>query len=59
VVARDAVTAADVRARMAAQIDPAAAAARADFIIENDADLATLELRARKVYDALLEAPTR
>ena len=38
---------------MAAQIDPAAAARLADFTIANDADLPTLEHRARDVYDAL------
>jgi dephospho-CoA kinase len=53
VTARDGLSADDVRARMAAQIDPAAAARLADFTIANDADLPTLEHRARDVYDAL------
>lgn len=53
VVARDGVTPAEVKARMAAQIDPRSAAALADFVIENDADLTVLEPRARRVYEAL------
>jgi len=53
VVARDGFTADDVLARMAAQIDPEHAAAMANFVIDNDGDVATLERRARSVYDAL------
>jgi dephospho-CoA kinase len=53
VMARDGLTPAEVEARIAAQIDPQRAAALADFVIENDADIATLEARARRVYDAL------
>ncbi len=53
VVARDGLTPAEVEARIAAQIDPLRAAALADFVIENDADIAALEVRARTVYDAL------
>jgi dephospho-CoA kinase len=53
VMARDGLNPADVEARIAAQIDPQRAAALADFVIENDADIATLEARARHVYDAL------
>jgi dephospho-CoA kinase len=53
VMARDGLNPADVEARIAAQIDPQRAAALADFVIENDADIATLEARARRVYDAL------
>jgi len=53
VVARDGLRPDDVRARMAAQIDPERAAAMADFIIENDADIAALEQRARAVYEHL------
>ncbi len=53
VVARDGWGVADIQARMAAQIDPARAAGMADFVIDNDGDLATLEQRARRVYAAL------
>ncbi|MGD0474174.1 MAG: dephospho-CoA kinase [Candidatus Velthaea sp.] len=53
VVARDGWSVADIQARMAAQIDPARAAGMADFVIDNDGDLATLEQRARRVYAAL------
>lgn len=53
VVARDGLSPPDVAARMSAQIDPERAATMADFIIENDADIATLEGRARAVYDRL------
>jgi dephospho-CoA kinase len=54
VLGRDAATRADVERRMAAQIDPAVARARADYTIENDGDLALLRERSRTVYDALL-----
>jgi dephospho-CoA kinase len=53
VVARDGLSAADVRARMAAQIDPARALAMADFVVNNDGDLATLRARAHHVYLAI------
>jgi dephospho-CoA kinase len=53
VVARDGLTAAEVEARIAAQIDPLRAAELANFIIENDADITALEARARRVYEAL------
>jgi dephospho-CoA kinase len=53
VAARDGLTPAEVEARIAAQIDPLRAAALADFVIENDADIAALEVRACTVYDAL------
>lgn len=55
VIARAGMTRAEIEARMDAQIDPESARARADFTIENDADLATLEERARDVFDALVE----
>jgi dephospho-CoA kinase len=45
----------DVERRMAAQIDPLLARARADYIIENDGDLEQLRERSRAVYDALVE----
>jgi dephospho-CoA kinase len=57
VVARDGMTAADVRARMAAQIDPRRAAELADFTVVNDGDLALLAERARAVYAALRQRP--
>ncbi|MEA2786378.1 MAG: dephospho-CoA kinase [Candidatus Eremiobacteraeota bacterium] len=54
VVARDATDAAAVERRMAAQIDPAVARARADYVIENDGDLDALRRRAAQVHAALL-----
>lgn len=54
VEARDGVDEAAVRARMRAQIDPEEARRRATYVIENDADLATLRQRANALYDALL-----
>ena len=51
---RDRVDEARVRARMAAQIEPEKARSLADFVIENDADLAHLQTRTRQVYDALV-----
>ena len=53
VTQRDRVEESHVRARMAAQISPEAARARADFTIDNDGDLANLRERARAVYEAL------
>lgn len=53
VVARDRADPADVERRMAAQIDPEAARARATFTIENDGDLDALRGRADSVYAAL------
>ncbi len=54
VIARDGIGEEAVRARMAAQIDPALARARADYAIENDGDLEQLRVRADAVYDALI-----
>jgi dephospho-CoA kinase len=54
VTQRDRVDEAHVRARMSAQIDPEAARARADFVIENDGNLAHLRERTRVLYDRLL-----
>lgn len=54
VVARDEAERADVERRMAAQIDPALARTRADYVIENDGDLTQLRERTLRVYDALL-----
>lgn len=51
--ARDALDEAAARARIAAQIAPERARERADYVIENDGDLAALRGRARAVYDRL------
>jgi dephospho-CoA kinase len=51
--ARDGLSEAQIRARICAQIAPEEARRRADFVIDNDADLATLRTRARAVYEAL------
>jgi dephospho-CoA kinase len=56
VVARDATTRAAVIARMAAQLPAAEVAERADIVIANDADLATLRRRVDAVYDDLASA---
>jgi len=53
VLARDGVDEAHARARMAAQIAPDAARRRAGYVIENDADLATLRERTAAVYESL------
>ena len=39
---------------IAIQLPSAAKRARSDYVIDNDADLATLERRARAVWNALL-----
>jgi dephospho-CoA kinase len=54
VVARDATERAAVERRMAAQIDPALARSRADYVVENDGDLGDLRERSTEVYDALV-----
>ncbi|MHB1551671.1 MAG: dephospho-CoA kinase, partial [Vulcanimicrobiaceae bacterium] len=43
-----------IRARIAAQIDPEVARARADYVIENDGDLERLRERTKAVYEAIL-----
>jgi len=53
VLARDGVDEAHARARMAAQISPDAARRRAGYVIENDADLATLRERTAAVCESL------
>jgi dephospho-CoA kinase len=53
VVERDHTDAAHVLARMKTQIDPEEARARADYVIDNDGDVAHLRERTRAVYDAL------
>lgn len=44
-----------VRARMAAQIAPEEARNRADFVIDNDGNLATLRERTKDVYARLMD----
>jgi dephospho-CoA kinase len=53
VLARDGSSERDVRARMAAQIDPNEARTRAHFIIENDGNLEHLRERTREVFEKL------
>jgi dephospho-CoA kinase len=53
VVQRDHTDEAHVRARMAAQMDPEEARARADYVIENDGNLDHLRERTRGVFNAL------
>jgi len=57
VMDRDHTDEAHVRARMQTQIDPEDARSRADFVIENDGDLAHLRERTTAVYGALTGAP--
>jgi dephospho-CoA kinase len=54
VMERDGIDRAAVLERMNAQIDPSEARRRATYAIENDADIATLRLRAGIVYDHLI-----
>ena len=56
VMQRDRLSEAQVRARMAAQMDPAEARALATYCIENDGDLPHLRERTKTVYEALLAA---
>ena len=53
VMQRDRLSEEQVRSRMASQIDPQAARARATYAIENDGDLTHLRERTRAVYEAL------
>jgi dephospho-CoA kinase len=53
VVERDHTDPEHILARVKMQIDPEEARARADYVIENDGDLAHLRERTRAVYDAL------
>ena len=53
VLARDGADEAQVRARMAAQIAPDEARRRADYVIENDADLDALRRQTAAVYEVL------
>lgn len=52
-VARDDTTEERVRARMAAQISPESARARATYVIENDGDLSHLRAQTESLYAAL------
>jgi dephospho-CoA kinase len=54
VLQRDGLDRASILERMRAQIDPAEARRRADYVIDNDGDLVTLRARANAVYDAVL-----
>ncbi len=53
VMRRDGFSRAEIEARMAAQVDQEKARKMADYVIENDADFATLNQRAADVYGAL------
>jgi dephospho-CoA kinase len=54
VMTRDRLSEEQVRARMASQIDPEQARARATYVIENDGDIVHLRQRTRAVYDAIM-----
>jgi dephospho-CoA kinase len=54
VIARDATERAAVERRMAAQIDPELARARASYVVENDGDLEALRERSVRAHAALL-----
>ncbi|BDE07992.1 dephospho-CoA kinase [Vulcanimicrobium alpinum] len=54
VIARDKAERTDVERRMAAQIDPGLARARADYVIENDGGLAALREQSARTYGMLL-----
>ncbi len=56
VTLRDRIDELHVRARMEAQIDPEEARKRADYVVENDGNLAHLRERVRSVYEALKSA---
>jgi dephospho-CoA kinase len=53
VVTRDHSTAEQVRARMAAQIDPSEARKRASFVVENNSDVAHLREQVKRIYGEL------
>ena len=58
VARRDKIDESRIRARVAAQIEPERARARADFVIENDGDVGKLQERAAEIYRQLAGAPT-
>ena len=53
VVRRDRMTAEQIQARMAAQIDPARAALLADFVIDNSGSFEVLAASARRIFSLL------
>ncbi len=55
VMQRDGANEEQIRARIAAQMSPEQARARAGFVIENDGDLRHLEERTKVVYDELVD----
>ena len=55
VMARSGLTAAEVRAVMAAQLPRAERLARADDVIDNEGDLAALEARVRALHEGYLQ----
>ena len=55
IVARDGLTEAEARARIAAQLPDDRRRARATFVLENDADEATLGRRTDAAWDAVLQ----
>jgi dephospho-CoA kinase len=59
IAARDRLDEERVRARMAAQISPERGRHRADYVIENAGDLATLSARTGEVYARLTSQAPR
>lgn len=57
VMKRDCLSEHQVLSRMASQIDPEEACARATYVIENDGDLVHLRERTRAIYEALTGQP--
>ena len=53
VAARDGIDETKIRARMAAQIAPAEAQARADYVLSNDGNFEALRERTRQLYEEL------
>jgi dephospho-CoA kinase len=56
ITSREGWTREEVERRMAAQIDPNEARERADYVIENDADLEHLHAEVARVYSLLRES---
>jgi dephospho-CoA kinase len=56
VMNRDRAAEADVRARMAAQMDPSQARTLATYVIENDGDITHLRERTRAIYERIRES---
>ena len=55
-MARQGLAEEEVRARMRHQMPEEQKVSAADYVIDNDADLATLEVRARSVWDEMVSA---